>query len=422
MKKSNSVLGLQHPKSITKELLTALSVAALLGGPLATDCHAQLAGTGVNLAGAEFQVQAWGVDNVPGVYGTDYWYPTSAEVDYYVGKGVNVFRLPFAWERLQPTLNSTLNATELGRIDSFVTYATAQGASVILDPHNYARYSTQPYTYSNNVIGTNVPETAFANLWSQLATKYKDNSRVVFGLMNEPHDLTSTSNSTAVWVSAANAALSAIRTTGATNLVTVPGSYYTGAHNWTTTDNAVQMLNIVDPGNNYVFEVHQYLDSDSSGTSDQVVSTTIGVERLTDFTNWLITNNRKAFLGEFAVANSSIGNASNQIGDEAIQNMLDYMVANSEVWTGFTWWAGGPWWGDYMFTIEPTNIGTGNQADQPSMTLLQPYFAGDSAAYSARTAQWLSSGAAVPEPSTWALLVLGIACGGWSLRRRKSSH
>jgi aryl-phospho-beta-D-glucosidase BglC (GH1 family) len=152
------------------------------------------------------------------------------------------------------------------------------------------------------------------------------------------------------------------------------------------------------------------------------VSTTIGVERLTDFTNWLITNNRKAFLGEFAVANSSIGNASNQIGDEAIQNMLDYMVANSEVWTGFTWWAGGPQWGDYMFTIEPTNIGTGSQADRPSMTLLQPYFAGDSAEYSARTAQWLSSGAAVPEPSTWALLVLGIACGGWSLRRRQSGH
>lgn len=159
-----------------KYLLAVLSVAAILSGPLVDDCHAQLAGTGVNLAGAEFQVSTWGVGNVPGVYGQDYTYPTSAEVDYYVGKGVNVFRLPFAWERLQPTLNGTLDATELGRINTFVTYATGQGASVILDPHNYARYSSQPNTYSNNVLGTNVPETAFANLWSQLASEYNSNS------------------------------------------------------------------------------------------------------------------------------------------------------------------------------------------------------------------------------------------------------
>lgn len=399
------------------KLLAVLSVAAIVSGPLVHDCHAQLAGTGVNLAGAEFQVSTWGVGNVPGVYGQDYIYPTSAEVDYYVGKGVNVFRLPFAWERLQPTLNSTLDATELGRINTFVTYATGQGASVILDPHNYARYSSQPNTYSNNVLGTNVPETAFANLWSQLATKYKNNSRVVFGLMNEPHDL----SSTATWVSAANAALSAIRTTGATNLVTVPGNYYTGAWSWTTTDNAVQMLNIVDPGNNYVYEVHQYLDSDSSGTTTTVVSPTIGVERLADFTEWLIANDRKAFLGEFAVANSMIGSDPSQIGDEAINNMLGYMADNSEVWTGFTWWAGGPWWGDYMYTIEPTNLGTGSQADQPSMTLLEPYFAAE-LEYSSRTEQWLNSSAVVPEPSTSALLFIGIASGFWAMRRRQNAR
>ena len=34
------------------QLLAVLSVAAILSGPLVHDCHAQLAGTGVNLAGA----------------------------------------------------------------------------------------------------------------------------------------------------------------------------------------------------------------------------------------------------------------------------------------------------------------------------------------------------------------------------------
>ena len=65
----------------------------------------------MNLAGAEFQVQTWGVDSVTGTYGTDYIYTNTTEIDYYVGKGVNVFRLPFAWERLQPTLNGDFDST-----------------------------------------------------------------------------------------------------------------------------------------------------------------------------------------------------------------------------------------------------------------------------------------------------------------------
>src|ERR1700736_1698073 len=40
--------------------------------------------TGVNLAGADFGP----VDRRPGVYGQDYFYPTHAEVDYFVGKGM----------------------------------------------------------------------------------------------------------------------------------------------------------------------------------------------------------------------------------------------------------------------------------------------------------------------------------------------
>jgi aryl-phospho-beta-D-glucosidase BglC (GH1 family) len=44
---------------------------------------------GVNLAGAEFG------SNVPGVFGTDYTYPTHTEIDYYAAKGMSVVRLPF---------------------------------------------------------------------------------------------------------------------------------------------------------------------------------------------------------------------------------------------------------------------------------------------------------------------------------------
>jgi endoglucanase len=62
--------------------------------------HAAIRFTGVNLAGAEFGVGNGSV-NLPGTYGTHYTYPTAAEANYFIGKGMNTFRVPFRWERLQ---------------------------------------------------------------------------------------------------------------------------------------------------------------------------------------------------------------------------------------------------------------------------------------------------------------------------------
>jgi endoglucanase len=75
---------------------------------------------GVNLAGAEFG------SNVPGVFGTDYTYPTHAEIDYYASKNLDVIRLPFLWERLQRSEFGSLDAAELSRLDDVVNYATRQ--------------------------------------------------------------------------------------------------------------------------------------------------------------------------------------------------------------------------------------------------------------------------------------------------------
>lgn len=328
--------------------------------------------TGTNLAGADF-----GESVLPGTYNTNYTYPTTQEVDYFLGKGANTFRLPFRWERLQPTLNSALNATELSRMDTFVNYATSHGAYVLLDPHNYARYwvGGRPGGTEQVVGSAGLPNATFADFWTRLANQYKANSHVIFGLINEPNSM-----STEQWAGGAQAAINAIRGTGASNLILVPGNAWTGAHSWTDnwygTPNSQVMLSITDPGSNFAFDVHQYLDSDSSGSSDFIVSSTIGRDRLVNFTNWLHTNNRRGFLGEFGVANSRIGNGGSQIGDEALQNMLGYISTNSDVWLGWTWWAAGPWWGDYMFTAEPTNLGQPTQTDRPVLGALQPFFVG----------------------------------------------
>lgn len=296
---------------------------------------------GVNLAGAEFG-------------GQSFW-PNQNEVTYFRGAGMNVLRVPFLWERMQPTLSGNLDTAQINALSDFVAAATAAGATVILDPHNYARYN-------GNVIGSGaVPLAAFTDFWSRLATVFAANPRVVFGLMNEPNSM-----ATEDWLAAANAGIAGIRNAGATQLILVPGNAWTGAHswlqNWYGTPNGTVMLGVVDPLDHYAYELHQYFDGDFSGTSS-TCTPGHGSAQLTDVTGWLRANGKRGLLGEFAGANNSDC-------ETAVDSALAYIAANEDVWLGWTWWAAGPQWGEYMFTLEPTDNFT---TARPQMAWLLPY-------------------------------------------------
>lgn len=334
--------------------MQSLVVLCILFLSVLSNVQAQVQYNGVNLAGADF-----GTGNLPGEFGSDYTYPTHEEVDYFTDKGMNVFRLPFMWERIQNDQNGPLNIAELARIKDFVDYATSKQAKVILDPHNGARYYGEVIGIDGD-LGA-VPVAAFVDFWTKLALEFKDNSAVIFGLINEPNTMP-----TELWLEDANAAIAAIRTTGANNLILVPGNAWTGAHswldNWYGTPNGTVMQGIVDPGNHYAIEAHQYMDSDSSGTSANCVSTTIGSERLQVFTDWLREHNEIGFLGEFAGGRNATCSAG-------LDDMLDFIDANADVWLGWTYWAAGPWWGEDIFTLEPKADGT----DRPQMAVLQEH-------------------------------------------------
>jgi len=308
---------------------------------------------GVNLAGAEFG------SNVPGVFGTDYTYPTHAEIDYYAAKGMGVIRLPFLWERVQRSEFAALDATELGRLDDVVNYATGKGLKIEIEPHNYG------YGFGALIGTAQTPNSAFADLWGKLAGHFQSNSGVIFGLMNEPHD-----QSASAWLGSANAAIAAIRGAGASQEILVPGSYWDGAWTWVSSDNdTVVGAGVQDPAHNFAFEVHQYLDADGSGTHAGVVSATIGVERLTAITQWAEATGNHLFLGE-------VGVTSDPTPLAALDNMLSYMQQHTSVWQGVTYWAGGPWWGNYMYSIEPQN-----GVDKPQMGILLQHLSAPSGDY-----------------------------------------
>ncbi|HVX36665.1 MAG TPA: glycoside hydrolase family 5 protein [Hyphomicrobium sp.] len=331
----------------TRRSVVCGGLALTLGGaasiPRAQGASAQrkLTMAGVNLAGAEF-------GNVPGRFSFDYAYPPSATIDYYAGLGFNLIRVPFRWERMQPKLGAPLASEEQARLSAVVDRATSRGMSVIIDPHNYARRRVEGDGWkADHFIGTTaVPVEAFADFWGRLAQVYKANPRALFGLMNEPAGI-----SVGTWLPAANAAVASIRKTDASNLILVPGVAYTGAHSWMSSGN-VQMRGIVDPANRFAFEVHQYLDQDSSGTTPNAVSATIGSERIRAFQDWARQNGFTAVLGEF-------GAASNEVSLAALQDLCRTMEANADVWLGWTAWAGGTWWPqDYMFNLSPSKDGS----------------------------------------------------------------
>jgi endoglucanase len=304
------------------------------------------------LAGAEFGVDPWGNGAIPGVYGTNYTYPTLAEAVWSKDKGATVVRLPVRIERLQPQAFGPLDATELGRVHGFTDGATALGLSVIIDPHNYARRGTAL-----------IQPADLASFWGKVAASFAGNPRVVFSVINEPHDMT-----TEAVVALEQAALNAIRGTGAKQLVLVQGNGWDGAADWSSTwygtANAVAMLGIVDPtGGPIAYEVHQYLDV-NGGNSPACVSATIGSERLSGFTSWLRANGRRGFLGE-------VGIAANATCMAALDDMLHHVEASADVWLGWTYWAAGPWWGTSWMAVEP---GPGS-VDAPQMAVLGPHLA-----------------------------------------------
>ncbi|MEB2231821.1 glycoside hydrolase family 5 protein [Xanthomonas campestris pv. campestris] len=303
---------------------------------------------GVNISGAEIQSS-----KKPGVLNIDYRYPAASEYRYFAGKQMNIVRLPILWERMQPKAQGPLDQAQLALLKQAVANAKAANQYLIIDVHNYAKY------YGQKIGSKPVPVRTFTDLWRRLAIAFKSDNAVIFGLMNEPYDISPES-----WAAAAQASIDSIRATGATNLILVPGALWSGAHSWYSTvagqSNAVALADIRDPLNRYAIEVHQYLDTDSSGTSAGCVSRTIGAERLRSFTGWLRAQGKRGFLGEFGTANNATCTA-------ALDGMLGYLETNHDVWIGWTFWAAGAWWKtSYPFNVQPDAQGR----DKPQMKTL----------------------------------------------------
>ncbi|MCJ1410048.1 hypothetical protein MMC19_004133 [Ptychographa xylographoides] len=316
---------------------------------LAAGAAAKIYYAGVAESSGEFGVYsstATKGTGLPGRFGVDYAFINESAVDVFVDQdGINTFRVAFLLERMCPLaygLGSKFNETHFGFYKDAINYITrTKGAYAILDPHNYMRYnnpSQQPG--SGSVIGNTSDPTAattkqFEIFWAELASRFVDNPKVIFGIMNEPHDMP-----TELVLQNDQAAINGIRSVGAKQMILAPGNGYTGGHAWLQSSqgdapSGDYLYMIRDPINNTAIDIHEYLDYDFSGQHQ--VCNQSGPANLAPLTAWLKTYKLKAMITEF-------GGDNNTMCYNYIDNLIRYMDDNPE-YIGWTMWAAGPLWG-----------------------------------------------------------------------------
>lgn len=336
---------------------------------------------GLNAAGLE------GGSAVPGIIGFDYFQPTLAEMTYYRSKNLNHIRLPFKWERLQPTLGGPLDTTYLSYIQNVVGYATTLNMKVLLDIHNFGGYCYGAVCGQIGAVGG--PTSAqFADVWLRLAQVFNGNSAIAgYDLMNEPHDMPNAN----AWPAAAQAAVTAIRVYDTVKPIYIEGDAYASAFAWLGNcdvcggapiggwnpggNNALKT--IIDPDNNLIFSAHSYADFNSSGfyptypspfavgctngqnsyqcaqtMGDQltvptsVLDTNILTKRYTPFVSWCAQNNLHCHIGETGVPKDD------PEWLVALDKGTALLQSDNVI---FDYWNAGPIYGSYTLGVEPTN-------------------------------------------------------------------
>jgi len=305
------------------------SVATLVSSVSATIYYA-----GVAESGGEFGVYsstATKGTGLPGRFNVDYAFLNASTVPIWVKQNkINTFRVAFLLERMCPLkygLGKRFNETYFSEYNDAITAITDAGAYAILDPHNYMRYndpSQQPATGSviGNTTDPNAATTAqFQAFWQELAGRYKNNEKVIFGIMNEPHDMP-----TSLVLKNDQAAINGIRASGAKQLILAPGNGYTGGHSWLQASQGDEpsgnyLYKIHDPVGNTAIDIHEYLDYDFSG--QHIPCNQSFPDNMAGVTGWLKQHNLKAMVTEF-------GGDNNTMCYDYLKEAVQYMASNPE--------------------------------------------------------------------------------------------
>jgi endoglucanase len=208
------------------------------------------------------------------------------------------------------------NAGYAALVDSAIGWAEAAGLDVILDLH---WSDTGTLGFCTSSCQQVMADTNSITFWSEVATRYKGDGRVLFELYNEPHDV-----AWPVWKSGGSTGLNwnaagmqqmydAIRATGAENLVVI------GGLNWAYDLSKVPSFRIT--GHNIMYATHPY--GGDGAREPSTWDTSFGALTKTD-----------------PVIATEFGDRFNCNGSYT-DRLIGYADIHNMSWTAWAWYPGG---------------------------------------------------------------------------------
>lgn len=308
---------------------------------------------GVNLVGPEWgnPLAAVPATQYPGVAGWEYWFPSTDDILYFESQGFNTIRMAVQWERVQPLLNGPLSSSYWNPWKSVANQALSRSMNVVLVVRdNGARYVSGTLRHLG---GGTLTSTHFANLWTKLADEWKHDTRVIFDIMNEPDFDLGGSDHGKTWLTASNAAIAAIRATGATNPIWVPGHAYNNSQGfdqaWDGSKASTILQQITSSASPWYVTTHNYPEDSHGDETSPISSPTILRTRAQDVVDWCRTYGKQCVFGEFAAAYDAAN------AQDALTDFMGFCEENSDVVKGWCYWAAGL---DYRNAADPQSAFT----------------------------------------------------------------
>lgn len=319
----------------------------------------------------------------PGDYGVDWFYEvdggqrtSDSGLSYLEGRGVDLIRVDFRWERLQPQLGGPFNDAEVRRITAMLDAAERLGLQVILDCHNYGHYKTPDSPGLSSPQGgwpighEAVSYESFADLWRRIAIQWGDHPAVWgWELMNEPVAMDGPGKTSGVarWQAASQAAVDAIRAVKPAEgqkAVLVAGYEWSKVGEWDV--NGVPWItDSLGDRDRLVYVGHHYWDADQdsnygedtpAGISGSVEAhVDVVVAELREFTSWLTEHGVRGAVTEVGWPADDTG-GWNSVA-EAWFTEADAFDLHVIVW------ATGSAWGDYELAVYEANPGSWSWPD-----------------------------------------------------------
>ena len=205
--------------------------------------------------------------------------------------------------------------------------------------HNYARLNGDIVGQSKDAL----TDDHLVQLWTLLAQHYSTTDGIMFGIMNEPHDL-----DTGLWAETAQKVVTAIRDTGAiAQPIILPGSNWTHLINFEEWYPYLKGIHNPDGSTTgLIFDLHHYMDSDDSGRNAECVVNTL--DSFVMVQKILFTDKRQAIVTE-------MGGGNNLKCSKELNSQLTFLHSYPDQFVGFSAWSAGSISVDSSVTLTPVN-------------------------------------------------------------------